>query len=196
MLLWCSSFPMASFLSQSQRQAGHTNSLTPAGMKTLKNRKKIFIRDFHGVSSGFPTLAKGECSPGKGYEEEPQTVQNPCKNILSYGNYARAGHISGPWYTHFLMCISQGSLFPLLQGPNTNLTAPHKHSPRSCCHPCKPQYLQQAPLCWSEPAGPQNKVVSLSLKRLRTAFLSLKKTHNFTTITSTLRLYSLKCPRT
>lgn len=111
MLLWCSSFPMASFLPRSQRQAGHTYSLTPAGVKTLENRKKIFIRGFHRVSSGFPALLqRGNVHQAKDMRRSLKLSKVPVKIFCPVETYARARHSSGPLYTHFLMCFSQGSV--------------------------------------------------------------------------------------
>lgn len=111
MLLWCSSFPTASFLPRSQRQAGHTYSLTPAGVKTLKNRKKIFIRGFHRVSSGFPALLqRGNVHQAKDMRRSLKLSKIPVKIFCPVETYARAGHSSGPLYTHFLTCFSQGSV--------------------------------------------------------------------------------------
>lgn len=165
---------MALFLSQNQRQAGHTYSLTltPAGMTMSKNRKKNY-QGFSLCEVRIPhALAKGECSSSKGYEKNPQIVQNPTKSIFPMETFTKAGHTLDPFYTHSLMCVSQSGV-PTAPGTL------HKHSPKSCTPPSKPGYLQQPPLCRSEPASPQNKVVNLFLKRLTAAFLSSPKEPSF-----------------
>lgn len=76
-----------------------------------QKQKKQHTWDFHCVSSGFPNvLAKGECSSSKRYEKEPQIVQNPMKNIFPMEIFTKAGHTSGPFYTYFLICISQSGV--------------------------------------------------------------------------------------
>lgn len=106
-------------------------------------------------------------------------------------SFTKAGHTLGPLHT-ISWCAFPSGVFPLFQGPHTNLTAPTNTPPGAA--PCPPNLgTCNSHLCAE---------LSLFLPKTRCSVYPwnnwqqhsglLQKSHYFTAVISTRRLYSLK----